>query len=149
MSNYFNIFDYFGSILISYRLKLIGFELFDINWTRFNQFRHDNLTSGFKFGSKMLIRRRFDHDMSRFGDLDWLDHLSLSLMRKTAQFSVSRAHVRLCSKLYSLKRSNLALDQFFREINFDFWTRRKPNHQYNHTSFHILILIPFFFCERV
>ena len=74
---YFDIFDNFWSISISFWFKLIDFKLFDIIGTCFNPFRRDNLTSGLEFGSKMLIKRWLDHDITRFGDLDWLDRLDL------------------------------------------------------------------------
>ena len=74
MSIYFDIFYLFWSLFDLSRL-ILNFSI--INCTRFNWFRCDHLKSGFKFWSKMLIKRQFDHDINWFGDLDQLDCLSL------------------------------------------------------------------------
>ena len=42
---------------------MINFDIFDIIQTRFNPFRHDELKSGFKFGSKKFITRQCDHNI--------------------------------------------------------------------------------------
>ena len=76
-SIYFDFFGPFQFISISYQLKSIDFDLYDIIQTHFDQFCHDELKSGFKFGWKMLIKRQFDHNISGFGDLDRLHRLSL------------------------------------------------------------------------
>ena len=78
-SIYFILFHHYWSLSISFRSVLINSNCFDIFWTDNNQFRSDELKSGFKFGSKKLIKRRFDHDISRFGDLDRLHCLSLEV----------------------------------------------------------------------
>ena len=49
------ILTFLISLLISFQLNSISFDLFDINRTRFNRFRRDELESCFKFGSKKLI----------------------------------------------------------------------------------------------
>ena len=46
-------------------LKSIKFDHFNIFRTENNQFRSDELNSGFN-----LIQSPFDHNVSRFGDLD-------------------------------------------------------------------------------
>ena len=74
---YFDFFDHFQYNLISFRLKSIDFELFNLFLSSWNQFRHNNSNSGDKFRSKKLIKSRFDHDISQFGDLDWLHCLSI------------------------------------------------------------------------
>ena len=74
---YFDIFDINRSLWISFRLKSIDFNLFDIIRTCFNQFLCDEIKSGFKCGSKKSIKSRFNHDIFQFGDLDGLHRLSL------------------------------------------------------------------------
>ena len=50
------------SFSISFWLKSIKFDLFNIIVTCFNQFCGDELKSSFKFGLKKLIKSQFDHD---------------------------------------------------------------------------------------
>ena len=76
-SIYFYFFNYFCSIWISFWLKLIDFDLFDIIRTHFNRFRHEVLKSGFKFGSIKSIKRWFDQYISPFGNLNQFYSLSL------------------------------------------------------------------------
>ena len=52
-------------------------NFFFIIRTHFNWFCHDDSKCGFKFRSIMLIKRRFDHEISRCGNLDRLQGLSL------------------------------------------------------------------------
>ena len=75
-----NIFWLFWYKSNHFGLKLISLNFFDIIWTRFNWFPQDGLESDFKFGLKKLIKTWFVHDISWFGDLDQLLHLSLVLI---------------------------------------------------------------------
>ena len=69
-SIWFDFFDINRSFLISFRLKSIKFDHFDIIWTCFNQFFRKDLDSVDQFGSKESIKRQFDPDTSWFGNLD-------------------------------------------------------------------------------
>ena len=53
--NLFWLFDHFLSNSISFRLKSIDFKLFNLLWSCWNQFRHDDSDSDDKFGSKKSI----------------------------------------------------------------------------------------------
>ena len=69
-SIYFDFFYCLWSILISFQLKSINFNLLNIIRTCFNRFRRSKLKSGFKFGSKKSIKSWFDHGISWLVDLD-------------------------------------------------------------------------------
>ena len=129
LSIYFNIFDNFWSILISFLLKSIDFKLFNIIRTRFNQIRRDNFKSSFKFGSKMLIKRRFDHNISRFGDLDQLHCLILNWM-------VARIKNRTICKPLKTGHSKSSKQQSLEAILPIDWVRKllKTGHKLRHTT---------------
>ena len=76
--NIFWLFYINWSFSISFQKKLIDFDLFNIIGICFNRFCHDELKSGFKFGLKKSIKRWLN--ISRFGDLDQLNCLSLGCM---------------------------------------------------------------------
>ena len=58
----FDIFDQIQTISDQIWTDFDIINFFDLNWTRFDQFCHD-LNSGFKFGSKKLIKRQFEYDL--------------------------------------------------------------------------------------
>ena len=64
---------------MSFQSLLIDFNLFDVFWTDFNSFHRDELTSGFEFGLKMLIKSQFGHGISQNLSLSRLHRLSLSI----------------------------------------------------------------------
>ena len=76
-SIYFEFFDINRSLLITFRLNLISFDLFNITQTHRNQFCHDDSDSDHKFGMKNLIKRRFDHNIKQKFTLDRLHRQSL------------------------------------------------------------------------
>ena len=70
-----------------------------------------------KFGSKKSIKRQFDHDISRFGNLDLLHRLSLVLGAKTStpNFVTIKTNLRQFNRpikiiLYIQKTLDLAYD---------------------------------------
>ena len=76
-----NSFRLFWLISNNFDIKLIYFDwfyLFNIFGTDFNQFRHDDYKSSYKFGLKKLIKSRFDHDLSWNLSLSWLHCISLA-----------------------------------------------------------------------
>ena len=76
-SIYFDFFDQYQSILISFWSLLIDFDLFNILCTLFKWFCHDHSDMGDKFGLKKSIKCWFDQDISWLVDLDQFDNLSL------------------------------------------------------------------------
>ena len=86
---------------------MIKFELLDIIWTQFNWFHREELKSSLKFGSKELIKSRFDHDKRQFVDLDRLDCLSLILplhikLREKSFLKPTKSYSKLKSNSYQL-----------------------------------------------
>ena len=77
LSSFWSILISFWSILISFWSRFDQFWSFIDNLKKFNRFCHNQLKSGFKFGLKKLIKRRYDHNIRRFVNLDLLDCLSL------------------------------------------------------------------------
>ena len=74
------IFNINWSLLISVQLKSIDFDLFNIIQACFKKICRYKLKYHFNFRSKKLIQSQFDHDISPFGDLDWLHRLRLETM---------------------------------------------------------------------
>ena len=97
---------YFGFfiITISFWSLLIDFGHFFIIRTDDNQFCCGKLKSDFKFGSKKLIKSRFDHNISWNLALDWLDRQCLhkSTVAQIAEFNLNPI---------SLSESELAINQ--------------------------------------
>ena len=62
-------------------MNLISFNInrffFYIIRTQFSWFRHDDWFGFQDFGSKKLVKSRFNHDLSQNLSLGWLDRLSL------------------------------------------------------------------------
>ena len=77
-----HLFWLFQSFLIYFDLLLIYVEqfwTFQLSLKPFNWFGHDELKSGFKFGSEKLNKCWFDHDIKQNLALDRLHHRSLPL----------------------------------------------------------------------
>ena len=68
--------------MISFQLKSIDIDFFDIIRIRFSRFRRNDLDFDDKFGSQNSIKRPFCHDIKQNLALDGLDCQSLNITQK-------------------------------------------------------------------
>ena len=71
------LFQYKSIIFDLFLIKVKKIDHFDMIRTCFNQICCSELKSGFKFGSKKLIKRQFDNHIKQNLALDRLDRQSL------------------------------------------------------------------------